>query len=220
MTKTKIICFIGPDGSGKSTLAKHLLNEAMKRHKEVLYLWWLESENSLIRRIIRKLGSPIKKTETKTEAESNKKMSKIVRIVYPRIVLIDYIWFGFKNLTLPKMSGRWGVIILDRFIYDPIIFMSEEFEYDTNKRERLLRICSNILPKPDMVFIIDVPAYVSYMRKKNEIRSVESAEKMLLAYNNIYPIIDKLAKRVVKIDNTCSLEDVKKKILEESGILN
>ena len=220
MRKTKVICFIGPDGSGKSTLSRHLLDEAEKKYNRVSYLWWLEGENSLIRRIIRKFRAPIERADSvKSIGSGNKKMLRIVQVVYPPIVLFDYILFGLKNFTLPKIFGRLDIMIFDRFIYDPVIFMSEEFGYSVEKKKKLMRICGNLLPKPDVTFIIDVPPSISYSRKKHEIDSIDSAEKMLLAYKNVYPILSELTKgRVVKIDNTGNLEEVKKKVLKESGL--
>ncbi|MCC7571480.1 hypothetical protein KO465_09225 [Candidatus Micrarchaeota archaeon] len=218
MPKTKIICFIGPDGSGKSTLARHLLDEARKNYEHVSYLWWFEGENSTFRKIIRKFRIRRSSGESATKARVTAG-NKIIRIFYPRIMLLDYIYFGIKNLTLPKISGKWDVMIFDRFIYDPVVYMSEEFGYNVNKKIKLLKFCSGLLPRPDIIFIIDVPADVSYSRKKHEIYSVRSANKMLLAYKEIYPILGDLAKdHVVKIDNTKRLEDTKNKILNESGL--
>lgn len=222
MKKTKVICFIGPDGSGKSTLSRHLLGEARRKYDRVSYLWWLEGENSSIRRIIRKFSAPIKRTNSiKSINTGTKKMPRIIQIVYPSIVLFDYILFGLKNLTLPKIFGSFDVMIFDRFIYDPVIFMSEEFGYSVEKKEKLMRICSNLLPKPDIVFVIDVPAGVSYSRKRHEIISIKSAEDMLTAYKSTYPFLSELTNGlIIKIDNTISLDDAKRRVVEESGLFS
>jgi thymidylate kinase len=56
MKKCIVIYFTGIDGSGKSTLSKYLLKELKIKGYKVKYIWWLEVENSLLRRLLRKIG--------------------------------------------------------------------------------------------------------------------------------------------------------------------
>lgn len=219
MAKTKVICFIGPDGSGKSTLAKYLVSKYKKKSKNVSYTWYFGGEDSIIRKLIRTVGKPVKKSEQK-KIKSKKKRSAIVSMIYPRIVILDYIFFGVTNLTIPKLLKNYDVMIFDRFIYDPVIFMAEEFKFSKSKRNKALRFASNMLPKPDLILIIDVPAGVSYSRKSYEIDSEKDAEEMLSAYKRLYPQLKKLTNgKVVKIDNTEGLKIVKKKVLKEVAFL-
>lgn len=214
--KTKIICFIGPDGSGKSTLVHHFVDEAKKRSINVSHLWWLEGEKSLIRSLLRKIhtnkGLP---NNNFTTGGGN---SFFFKIFYPKIVLMDYFLFGFRNLTMELILKKRDYLVFDRYIYDPILYITEEFNYSYKYEEQLIKLFSNLLPRPNLVFLIEVPAEVSYSRK-NDIVSLADAEKMLNAYHRLYTILCKMdIEKIVTINNTDSLETVMKVILNESKI--
>jgi len=221
--KTLTICFIGIDGSGKSTLSRYLFEELKRRNYSVSYTWWLEGDNSLLRRLLRRIGkSKHLNLKCNDNANSSKAVhkdksitTKIFRVLYPRIVLLDYLRFGMVKAWLPKIIGRSKVIIFDRFVYDVIFALSREFDFPDAKRERLFKLYSKLLPNPDLIFIIDVPPEVSYLRKKEEIGSVENAKALRARYQELYSMLNDLTSgKIMKINNTPEIEIVKAEILK------
>ena len=99
MKKINIICFLGVDGSGKSTLSNYLFNK-LRESSDVSYTWWLEAENTLLRKIIRKIGNTVnndKLNEIDSDKGDKKQFNhknKFFGFFYPRIVLLDYIFLA------------------------------------------------------------------------------------------------------------------------------
>jgi len=222
MKKGIFICFIGIDGSGKSTLSGYLFEELKKSGYNVSHTWWLEGEDSLLRRVLRRIGKSKHLNLKCNDSASSSKMThkdkpittKIFQILYPRIVLLDYLRFGIVKAWLPKKMHS-KVVIFDRYIYDVVLGLSKEFNFKGAKRERLLKIFSKLLPSPDLIFVIEVPLEVSYLRKKEEIKSIEKAKRIWEEYQRFYSLLSKLtAGRVVKIDNTEDIVSAKVKVLK------
>ena len=216
--KCILICFLGIDGSGKSTLSKYLYEELKKRNYNVLYTWWMEGENSLLRRLLRRIGRQklSNLTSKKTKAFKKSIALKIFRALFPNIVLLDYLRFGIVKAWFPKILSRGKkVMIFDRFIYDVILGLSREFEFSDSKKERLLKIFSRLIPSPDIIFIVDVPPEISYLRKKGEIKSLEDAKAIYDEYQDFLPILSRLTKgKIVRIDNSGEIDLAKAKVLE------
>jgi thymidylate kinase len=219
MPRTKIICFLGPDGSGKTTLAKMFFEELKSKNPRICYRWWLEGENSYLRRVLRRAGALFIRSDANIKGEGKKNKRRwMIQAFYPPVMLLEYLWFGFRHVTWPKMVGKYDVMIFDRYIYDPIIFISKEFGYKLESETKILRFCGRLIPSPDVLFVIDVPAGVSYSRKKHEIESVKDAEDMLMAYARIYPVLSILLQgHLVHINNNGNVADAFKKIISESG---
>jgi thymidylate kinase len=221
MKKSAIICFLGVDGSGKSTLAKYLCGELKRAQYNVAYIWWLEGEQSLLRKAIKAFGKFADvERGTRHERPNVKRQSttsRLFRSFYPPIPLLDYLRFGFTHAWLPKIASKDKILIFDRFMYDVILALSEEFEFTEARRKRLFRLCNRLLPKPDLVFIIDVPAELSYSRKKDEIRSVREAEEKRESYRELGSLLETFTSaRVVRIDNSRDVAEAKAEILKET----
>lgn len=209
-----LICFIGIDGSGKSTLARYLYEELKKRNYDVSYTWWLEGENSLFRSFLRRIGkSNFSDTRLSNVIRKKSIAIKIFKIIYPRIVLLDYLRFGIMKAWFPKVRGK--IVIFDRFAYDVILGISKEFDLPNYKKERLLKMFSKLLPNPDLIFIVDAPPEVCYLRKSEEIKSIEDARQIWAEYQKFYSLLRKLTKgKIVKIDNTGNIVKTKAELFK------
>jgi len=212
-----IICFMGIDGSGKSTLSKYLLKELRRREYNASRIWWLECESSLLRRLLRIIFRFKRPTRSYSNNLKIKDRSRIFRTFYPKIILIDYLKFGIIKVLLPKIVARKKILILDRFIYDTILALSNEFNYSRLKKIRLLKLYSRLLPNPDLIFIIEVPPEISYSRKKKEIKSIENTKELWKNYQEMYSLLPEITSaKIIKIDNTREIETVKAEILNNT----
>ena len=214
------ICFLGIDGSGKSTLAKHLCQELKHRGYKVSYVWWLKGDTSLLRRTLKAIGSSrhvkleVDVQRQKVVTTDARLIDRAFKLLFPIILLADYLRFGVVHAWLPRIADSNKVIIFDRFIYDVILALSEEFELTKATQLKLFRLFSVLLPKPELVFLIDVPPEVCYARKKQEINSVQEARDKWETYQILPPVLDQLTDgRIVEVDNTKNPLDVNKEIL-------
>ena len=231
MKKRFSICFLGIDGSGKSTLAKYLCLELKNRQYDVNYLWWLKGDQSLVRRTLKAVGSSrytkveMDAKQQKVDTSDRRLINRVFKLLFPKILIADYLRFGLIHAWLPRLMAPDTVTIFDRFMYDVIVATSREFELTAAQRMKLFRLCSLLLPKPDLVFLIDVPPEVCYGRKKDEIASVQESRDNWEAYQVLPPLLDQLTKgRIMRVDNTRDPQVVEEEIrattlelLEEDG---
>lgn len=216
-----IVVFMGMDGSGKSTLSRFLFNGLKKSGINASYTWWLEGEYSTLRNLMRKIqGNRIRSVanapDTDKKAYPNLGHSIFGR-VYTGLVLIDYLRFGFLKSTLPKKICINKVLIFDRYYYDVIFALSNEFRFTKEKKHGLLDVFNTWVPKPDIIFMIDVPPEIPYQRKKEELISLEKASRIWERQQELHAYLEGLSLnlRIVHIDNTQSLENAKETIMRE-----
>ena len=207
MKKGLLICFMGIDGSGKTTLAKKLAAELTKHNIKCEYLWWLEAENSVLRRILRFLDRSSNEKISKNNVYNPRKSINFFMLIYLYLVLLDYLRQLISRVWLPINLGK--VVVCDRYIYDTIIAFSIEFNYSQRKFQRMFKLFSSLSPKPDIFFLVAVPEDVAFKRK-DDIPSIESLSKPMAMYT-------KLGKQmnVKVIDGTKNLEELNSFIWEE-----
>ncbi len=220
MNKGFSICFLGIDGSGKSTLAKYLYLELKKRHYDVNYVWWLKGDQSLVRRTLKAVGSSrytkleMDAKQQKVVARDGRIANRVFTLLFPRILVADYLRFGLINAWLPSLVASDKVIIFDRFMWDVILEVSREFEFTPARRLKLFRLCGALLPKPDLVFAIEAPPEVCYLRKKQEIESLQESYDRWERYQALRPLLNQLTTgRIMRVDNTRNPQDVQEEIL-------
>lgn len=224
MKDTAVIYFMGMDGSGKSTLSSYLHGELKRRGCDARRVWWLEGEDSLLRRLLRAIGgsnlprfdvSPDKAGIIAQRAQ-RPLMTKIFTVVYPRLVLMDYALFGIRRVWIPKTTAKDRILIFDRYIYDVIFSLCQEFDYPPAKRTSVFRMYAKLLPIPDKILRIEVPPDVAFLRKKEEMISAENAKTLWENHQELFRLVDNVfpGKSTI-IDNTRDVEIVKKEILEQ-----
>lgn len=92
-------------------------------------------------------------------------------LIYVSILFIDYFIRLFFLVIIPLYYGR--NIVCDRYIYDTIITdISMDLGLTKEKICRLIKYCYHLLPRPDYLFLIDLPEMIAYNRK-NDVPSID-----------------------------------------------
>ena len=223
MKKSFLICFFGMDGSGKSTLSHSLFEELQNREINTSYTWWLERENSFLRKTIRKLhkNNSIDNNTSPPCSFSQKPhifgFNFFFCLIYPRFILMNYLFFGFFRARIPMHCGVKKILIFDRYFPDVISALSEEFGISI-RHSILIKLYSMIIPDPDLIFIIKVSPEISYNRKKDEILSIENAKHIWERQENMYTnFLYKFNKsKILEVDNSGDISDTKKRVVSET----
>ncbi len=183
------ICFTGIDGSGKSTLAQALVAELERKGVRSKYVY--SRFRPLILKPIGRIGRLLflrgKDIRNDYAEYSNAKkalfQTRFLPSVYERLLLFDYLLQAIFHVKLPLMLGK--NIVCDRYVYDTIITdLAVDMSYSRGKVKRLLQHCFFLLPKPDLVFLIDVPEEVAFYRK-NDVPSIDYLKERKKIYLDI-----------------------------------
>ncbi|HLC68505.1 MAG TPA: dTMP kinase [Candidatus Bilamarchaeaceae archaeon] len=114
-----------------------------------------------------------------------------------------------------QLAAKKGLVIADRYVYSTIAYEAHLVDFEEIQR----RIELKGFIKPDKVILLDLPASVSYERKKKQkmldryeedVAYLEGVrQNFLRLYRDRY-----LAKKWVKIDASKSINEVNKEILK------
>jgi thymidylate kinase len=145
------VAFIGPDGSGKSAVISAIRQQFTFAYREVRCF-------HLRPKSLRKtpsVGAAV------TDPHGQRPRGLLMSLAKVLFLLADY-FVGFLAQVAPAIR-RSQLLIFDRYIYDLLIDC---------KRIRyggplwLLRFVARIVPRPDLVILLDAPAEVLWSRKQ------------------------------------------------------
>lgn len=167
--RTVLICFTGLDGSGKSTLAKALVVALNQRGIESRHVY--SRFEPLLSRPLLVLGRLLllRKGEQNGDyrqvcAARQKVLSKPgLAVIYQFLTLFDYWWQMLVRVVIPLKLGK--TIVCDRYTYDTIINLAVDLNYSDSRLGKALNRFSGLLPKPELVFVMDVPEEIALQRK-------------------------------------------------------
>ncbi|MGA7075216.1 MAG: hypothetical protein WBZ42_01520, partial [Halobacteriota archaeon] len=135
--------------------------------------------------------------------------------LYSHAVILDYLRFGAIKAWLPTLAHKDKIMIFDRYAYDVLFSLANEFRFEKTKIEQLWRVHKALLPRIDLTFIVNVPPEVSYARKREEITSVQHAERIQRDQQELCALLQaESSGKTVEIDNTGDIEAAKAKVLE------
>jgi dTMP kinase len=157
MAKGTVICFTGIDGAGKTSHALALMEELKNRGIICTYVWgrWFPGFADPFHFIIRKVSGFTAKTY---------RFRKPLQIIYQFLILLDYAIPLFFKVKLPATLGR--CVIIDRYVYDrlaDLYFLG----FDLSINAYFVRLFTTMNPKPDIIFLIDVPPETALSRKND-----------------------------------------------------
>jgi len=157
------ICFIGVDGSGKTTCAINLCKELVSKGFDCRYVHQtytlINCTPSIVRASIGKKILPLNEPNVGTyKALPNRGVTlKITITLWLFVALIDSL-AGYLIKIRPLI--RKSMVISDRYFYQHIIS-------NLNASPKWLVKCYlSLIPKPDLIFLLDVPARIAYCRSK------------------------------------------------------
>lgn len=182
------ICLVGIDGSGKTTQAKRLIEMMQKQGIKREYIW-NKFEPRLVAPFM-KIAKVLffqKKAFFENYAEHTRTKRRllanpVVSVLYQYLWLIDYLSQIFFKTRIPLMRGK--SVVCDRYIYDPVVDLAVDLNYSEEKTLRILRKILPLFPKPDAIFLIDLPEEIAYQRK-DDIPSPDYLKERREIYLNI-----------------------------------
>ena len=210
-----LICFIGIDGSGKTTQAKALVQALDARGVKSRYVW-NRSEPFLVKpfvTIAKALISPGKNMIQNEREYSKTKMrlfqNPILSMAYQYLVLLDYIIMTIIRIKIPLMLGK--SIISDRYIHDMIVILAADLSSSPKSTNKMLKGSISLLPKPDLIFLLDVAEEMGFRRKSDIKYAIDDLRKR----RKIYLEIGKEYGITVLNSSKRNFDEVKKIILNK-----
>lgn len=173
----KLINVVGIDGAGKTKLCKALLQAVQKRYPAAEYVHSyhepliLKPIKFLARAIFMRGVDEFKDHSRYRERKfyaSNR--YRLLSTIYGFVWILDYTLQTMMKVGLSSLLGRR--IIIDRYVFDTVLNASLTSNWPSEMTHRLVTTLLKILPKPDVVFLIDLPEAVAFERKM-DIQSVE-----------------------------------------------
>lgn len=212
MRKRFFICFVGIDGSGKSTLSKQLVHSLKENGIETNYVWnrYIPILMKLPMIIANKVVFKKNEIYENYSVYSSKKKAlfsnNFLSIIYENMLMFDYVIQMIYKVKVPLLLGK--SIVCDRFIFDTIISdLAVDLNYSETKTISFLNKYLKISPKPDIIFLIDAPEEIAFMRK-NDTPSIEYLKER----RKICLLLEKPF-NMVYIDGTRNIGELNNKIL-------
>ncbi|MFC1682617.1 dTMP kinase [Candidatus Zixiibacteriota bacterium] len=168
-----IIAFTGMDGSGKSLQAKALSDSLHDEGFHSHYVWsrW----SPLLLRPLIGLGRMLMGGRGGSEDEMYKTFQQGKRKMFQRPILaqiwkilacVDYSLQVLFKIGI-RSKGR-NIVVCDRYVHDLLVDLGTNFGYDS---EQIAQLWSSrllcLFPKPDLVFLLDLPPEVAFERKED-----------------------------------------------------
>ena len=208
MKKGRLICLTGIDGSGKTTLAHNLSDWLSRRGQKYQYVYarflpmlvspvWGAAKRVFLSQEERRQGYA-----EYTARKRNLLKPGILSRLHEFSVMVDYwIQILFK-VALPIRLGK--NLICDRYVYDTVVSdLAPDLKYSHEQMQKVIDFCLAIMPRPDLVFLLDVPETTTLSRKTDV-----AAVDYVIERREIYRSLT-LRERVVALDGTLPREQVR-----------
>jgi dTMP kinase len=162
-----LVCFVGVDGSGKSTLAKALVAAAQEKGVRCRYVYGgFTSSFTIFRPAVALAKTLVFRGNDHMEISMTK--GRVLRhprlsAAYQYLALTDYIVQNWFRIRLPLTLGR--NVVCDRCIYDLVASIGVLLDYPLDRTLALLSRCLAFVPRPHLIFLLDLPAVLAYQRK-------------------------------------------------------
>jgi len=217
----KLIYISGIDGCGKTTQAELLVSWLQSNGYSAEYQWlrWEPSIVPLIKSVKMRLGKGSKKNtghsieiRSADEDKTHRKWGNLKsRLFSSKLFQKLWLWYATKDYckAYRKACQHWSAdyVVMDRYILDFAIDQSLNYGVDTNHFIETLESTSvNLMKKPDLSILIDIPAEVGYQRKLDG-----TALEYLKARRNCYSQVSG-SENTIHVDGTNSVDSIHEQI--------
>jgi dTMP kinase len=163
----KLICLIGIDGSGKTTVAKELVKKLKTNGINYKYAW-VNNQPLLMYFIrffwrIRLKSKGIKEYSKYKKEKSSLAQKKLIKKIYELVHSFDYVLWVWLKVKLPLLLGK--KIIVDRYYFDVAINFVLIDNYNDEKLLNKIKEYERWIPKPDVLFYINISEETAFSRK-------------------------------------------------------
>jgi len=188
-----LICFVGIDGSGKTTQAQALAKVMREEYQSKVRTPWVKFEPKMTKPFleIAKWLFFRGKDMYQDYADYLSTKRSLLRnwfwsTLYRYLLLIDYFPQVFFKIRLPL--ERMEIVICDRYIYDTVVDLAVDSNYPTQQLRQTMRYYSRLFPRPDMIFLLDLPEEIARQRKGDipSLRYLTERRKAYLAISQDY----------------------------------
>lgn len=159
--KRFLITFSGIDGSGKSSQVVSLQSTLSLRRLPVVRAW---AGNKPILSypflaLVRLLGlTRRKKIQGLIFVQRDIRRNRAIARLWPLILALDFVPKALVSVAVPLRRGK--IVICDRYVYDFIAELTEDGLLSTKGKTILM----NLLPRPDLAFLMDVDTELAWKR--------------------------------------------------------
>jgi dTMP kinase len=174
---SRLINVVGIDGAGKTKLCEALLHELQKRYPATEYVH--SYHEPFILKPIKFIARAIFMRDTDESKDYSRYRERkyyassrynLLSSFYGFVWILDYALQAMMRVGLLSFLGKR--IIIDRYVFDTVLNASLTSNWPPETTHRLVAILLRVLPKPDVVFLIDLPEAIAFERRK-DIQSVE-----------------------------------------------
>jgi dTMP kinase len=206
------VCFTGIDGAGKSTLAKSFVGSLEQQGISSRYIYArfqprvLKPFSAAGKLLFLRDKDMHEDYRGYRQATGLLFRNRLLAVGYEWMLLLDY--FAQVTPKIRMLLTRGANIVCDRYVYDTVITdLAVVLSFSDEKIARTLARCLTVLPKPDLVFFVDLPAEIAWQRK-DDIPSIAYLEDRRRIYRSVAK-----ENSMIALDGTRRVEKLQSEVL-------
>jgi thymidylate kinase len=197
-----IVSLSGIDGSGK-TVHVRSLERAFATADTLTSTYWSRFGSSARKSGFGRRGAEeVKISDTATSLARRRR-----RLAHPA-VRFGWLTYNLAQLVLRynvvvRLRSLFGrVVICDRYVYDAVVEICASLPENPGLSRWAERVLTRLCPRPDVAWLLDVPAELSVERQADENRSTASREELSRQRSTYVALARTYGLRVVTTDST------------------